>query len=134
MMKVREMTTWADRLLILLIMVISIGVMLFLFFEGQSTAGAASVSVQVDGKEVDRRSIRDLEGQSLLYDTEFGKNLVRVENGKVYILESNCPDKLCILQGKIDRPGQLLVCLPNRFIVEIVDDQAKTPEVDAFLH
>ena len=42
------------------------------------------------------------------------------------IIDINCPDSLCIYQGKISRVGQSLVCLPNKVMIEIkgsfVDD------------
>ncbi len=35
------------------------------------------------------------------------------------ILEADCPDKVCIKDGMIIKPGQSLVCLPNKVVVEI---------------
>ena len=45
----------------------------------------------------------------------------RVEIGEtgVRILDSPCPDKLCIHMGIVDGPGQWIACLPNRVFVRI---------------
>ena len=49
-------------------------------------------------------------------------NKVIIENGYCYMDEAKCPDHLCIKQGKIDKVGQTIVCLPNRVVVTVVDN------------
>ncbi|MCD7837824.1 MAG: NusG domain II-containing protein [Clostridiales bacterium] len=53
-------------------------------------------------------------------------NLVVIEDGAVHMEEADCPDQLCVKQGKIRYAGDSLICLPNRVVVEISgqDDQA----------
>ena len=33
--------------------------------------------------------------------------------------EANCPDHICVRQGKIHYTGQVITCLPNRLTVTI---------------
>lgn len=57
-------------------------------------------------------------------DTEIsvkGKNTVNITGGRVYVSDADCPDKLCIHQGSIDKNGGVIVCLPNKLTVEIGD-------------
>lgn len=49
-----------------------------------------------------------------------GVNTLKITDGFAYMEEASCPDKLCIHQGKINRSGQTIVCLPNRVVVKIV--------------
>jgi len=65
------------------------------------------------------------ENASLVIDNG---NTVVVENGLVYIKNSNCPDKLCEKQ-KIKKSGQSLVCLPNRVCVVIKGGKNETDVV-----
>ncbi|MCD8190072.1 MAG: NusG domain II-containing protein [Clostridiales bacterium] len=53
-------------------------------------------------------------------------NLVVIEDGAVHMEEADCPDQLCVKQGKIRYAGDSLICLPNRVVVEISgeDEQA----------
>lgn len=44
-----------------------------------------------------------------------------VNNGKIRIIESDCPDKICIKTGYISSTGEKIVCLPKKLIVEIED-------------
>lgn len=44
----------------------------------------------------------------------------RVENGTIRFEESDCPDKICIRDGKLHRVGEYAACLPNKITVKIV--------------
>lgn len=46
-------------------------------------------------------------------------NLLVVKNGKVYMKEADCPDKICIQTGIVTELTQTIVCLPNRVVVTI---------------
>ena len=48
-----------------------------------------------------------------------GHNKVVISDGRVWMEEADCPDKLCMAQGKISQPGQTIICLPNRVMVTI---------------
>ena len=40
-----------------------------------------------------------------------GKNMqIEVKNGKVAVTQSDCPDKICVNTGFIDKGGQTAVC------------------------
>ena len=55
-------------------------------------------------------------------DTEIdidGKNTVRIENGQAYMYYADCPDKLCVHQGKTSSKNKSIICLPNRIVVRI---------------
>lgn len=58
--------------------------------------------------------------------------ILRFENGRVRVLESDCPDQVCVLTGWLSRPGQIAACVPGRLLVRIVSDGAVEPgqEVD----
>ena len=44
-------------------------------------------------------------------------NVVAADSSGVWMEEANCPDKLCIHQGKRHISGMPIVCLPNRVTV-----------------
>ena len=48
-------------------------------------------------------------------------NKIVIEDGYCYMEEAECPDHLCIKQGKVNKSGQTIVCLPNRVVVTVVD-------------
>lgn len=73
------------------------------------------VAVRVDGNEVARYSL----SQDGEYPLNGGTNVLRIENGKAYLVSANCPDHLCVKQGKIDQSGETITCLPNRLTVTV---------------
>ncbi len=62
------------------------------------------------------------------YETEFkvevdsGYNIVHIQDGSVWIQDATCPDKVCLHQGKISKDGEIIVCLPNRLMIQIEDN------------
>ena len=35
------------------------------------------------------------------------------------VIEADCPDQLDVKQGYISKVGEVIVCLPNRLVIEI---------------
>ena len=48
-----------------------------------------------------------------------GTNTLVIENGEVYLKNSDCPDHTCERTGKVRYVGQTIVCLPNRLSVTV---------------
>ena len=65
------------------------------------------------------------------YSLNDGSNRLVIEDGRAWIAEADCPDQICVLLGKIDRSGELIVCLPNRLVVTIEGDEE--PQVDGVI-
>ena len=42
-----------------------------------------------------------------------------IEDGWAWLREANCPDKLCVRQGRVRYSGQVITCLPNRLTVTV---------------
>lgn len=59
------------------------------------------------------------EAVTIPLSSDLGTNALKIENGSVRMLESTCPDQVCVHTGIISKAGQTLVCLPNRVVVEI---------------
>lgn len=114
-----------DFLLILAILICSFGI----FFisknklNNEDLTGKKYASIQVNGKEIKRVEInKNNAGYKYSVDTEYGHNLLEFTEDGVKSIEASCPDKIDIKQGLITRPGEIIVCLPNRLVVEIISD------------
>ena len=92
------------------------------FFLGR-TPGAWAV-VRVEGREVARYSL----SQNGVYPLNGGTNVLTVEDGTAAVTEADCPDKICIEQGRVRYTGQCITCLPNKLTVTLEGGDA--PEVD----
>lgn len=60
------------------------------------------------------------EDKEIILD-EDGHNIVKIEGGKVKMVESDCVGQDCIKMPSISGGG-IIVCLPNKVVVRIVSD------------
>ena len=65
-------------------------------------------------------------------ETEAGTitNLLIIENGQCRMEQASCHNQICVNHSPIDSRGEVIVCLPNRVVVEIVGDSGKGGDVD----
>ena len=49
------------------------------------------------------------------------KNKIQIKNHEVFMIKATCPDHLCIKQGKINKKGATIVCLPHHLVVEVIE-------------
>ncbi|MBR1969620.1 MAG: NusG domain II-containing protein [Clostridia bacterium] len=96
---------------------------------GAFTSGGEKVSIYVDGEVYKTLSLK--ENAKVKIETEYGKTTVVIDDGRVYIKETSCPNKLC-QKGEISKAGQSIVCLPNRVSV-LVEGKTKETEADVLL-
>lgn len=87
---------------------------LYAVFNGGAHDGAWAV-VRVNGEEQARYPL----GQNGVYEINGGTNILVIESGSCSISEADCPDKLCVKQGRIHLDGQCIVCLPNKLTVTV---------------
>lgn len=48
-----------------------------------------------------------------------GVSVVQIEKGRIRMISSPCPDKLCVNQGWAEKPGQAIVCVPNQISISV---------------
>lgn len=56
-----------------------------------------------------------------------GVNIISVEYGRICVSEAQCPDQICVQNGWISNGTEMIVCLPNKLVVQLVpaDDMAE---------
>ena len=116
------MITRGDISLIIFILIFSISIFFGFHLYGLAPGKTYAV-IEADGLIVQKISLGnpgpDFETQ---VEGHIGSTRIQLLENKIRILESPCPDKDCVRQGWISRPGQILVCLPNRVLVKITSD------------
>lgn len=76
--------------------------------------------ISMDGEIVDKISLNDLSyTDTLEFKSKFGQNKIIIEHGTIQVIESNCSDHVCEHGLPGAHPGDVIVCLPNRFLIEI---------------
>lgn len=54
---------------------------------------------------------------------DLGCLTVVIRDGKVWVENADCPDKVCEHTGRIGYGGQTIVCLPNEIVIRIIDSE-----------
>lgn len=125
--------TKGDKYLIIFIIVISLVSLIYIKKES-TDYDEKYIVIQVDGEEYKKIYFGpEVIGKKIPIQTEFGYNLIEIGDGKVRVIEADCPDKLDVKQGYISEPGEVIVCLPNRLFIEI-RGQSKDKDVDYISH
>lgn len=108
-----------DKLLIIIIAVVALaGLAVEQLMLPANEGARATVKVQgemfrsidLDVPGTKRISINGVEGLSVF----------ELKDGKIKMISSPCPDKLCIQQGWVSRPGQTIVCVPNAVSISVL--------------
>lgn len=102
------------RDIILIASILLIALIAFLFVELGKEEGARVV-IAVNGEEISSYSLFD----NGTYSLNDGSNILCIENGYAYLTYANCPDKLCVHQGKISKTNEVITCLPNKLTVTV---------------
>lgn len=78
------------------------------------------VRISIDNELYREITLVDGTHETITVDNAYGYNLIQLNDQKVWIEDADCPDKLCVLNGAITNPGEILVCLPHKLVVEII--------------
>ncbi|MHC1748376.1 MAG: NusG domain II-containing protein [Cellulosilyticaceae bacterium] len=86
-------------------------------------------TISVYGKETQKINLTQVHEPKVITveNGRGGVNKIRVENGKIAIIEANCPDHLCVEKGYTSSSLLPVVCLPNGVLIEITEDAHTTP-------
>ena len=101
-----------DFILIGTIVAISLVLLLCVNLTQEEGAG---VVVKINGNEIGRYSL----ATDGTYELNGGTNILAIKDGAAYLSDANCPDNLCVKQGKISKTGQVITCLPNKLTVSV---------------
>lgn len=130
-MRKRLMTKADTNLLIALILLSFIAYALIQYMTVPFTA-EGQVIIKADGKVVQEIALSaDTPAQRINIPGKRDNAVLEIKEGRVRMLEADCPDQVCVKQGWIDRAGQSIVCVPNEIAVYLQGSADEPAEVDA---
>ena len=96
--------------------VIVLAVAVFLgFLPGKQTA-TGQAEIYLNGERI--KTLDMSEDQTFTVSGHY-QNVIRVEDGAVSIIRSDCPGQDCVHSGSIRNAGRILVCLPNGLEIRV---------------
>lgn len=111
-----------DYLLIGLTLLVSLSPWFYTLWQAQQPQPTQLVAVvKIRGEIVDQLELTPGGEKQLItyHPNEDQYNLVEVDGDRIRVKEDNSPDQIAVRTGWINQPGQLLVCLPHQFLIEI---------------
>lgn len=85
------------------------------FYRSRDRGGC--VSIQVDGVEYGRYNL----GTEQV--VEIGEtNRLEIRDGKAFMVYADCPDQLCVRMAPVSELHEMIVCMPNKVVVEVVKE------------
>ncbi len=116
----------ADWILIVVILAVTAGIFCWRWANRQEGTQAV---VTIDGRETARYDLS--EDREEMIETEYGRNHLVISEGAAEVTEADCPDKVCMREGRIRWSGQTIVCLPHRLVISV--EGKGEPEIDGLV-
>ncbi|WP_368901627.1 NusG domain II-containing protein [Oceanobacillus oncorhynchi] len=124
---------WDVILVILLVLLSFLPIGIFVLQQSQY---AEEDSVNVAVITVDNEIVEEIQltGNTETREIEIevsdhDNNIIEVDNERIHIKSATCSDQICVRTGYISRPGQKIVCLPHKLVVEIQSDSGETEDM-----
>ncbi|MBL4935238.1 NusG domain II-containing protein [Clostridium sp. YIM B02515] len=115
-----------DIVVIVVLLVIALGSSTAAFINSHRNFNNKYVEIEVKGKLFKKLPLDNSSNERITIDTDLGKNVIEISNGKVRISDADCRDQICIKDGSINKPGDILVCLPHKVVVQIKGENSDT--------
>ncbi len=100
--------------------VILLALVIYLLYTFVYGKEGAFVQVQSDGKGLAVYALHENREVPIVYGENEGSNILVIADGKAYVKEADCPDKLCVKQKSISRTGEAIVCLPHKLVITVI--------------
>lgn len=115
-----------DIILIVMLVAIACVLSMILYIKNEDS-DILTVEVSVDGQVIDTYPLGTDEKYNTQCQLDIGNYLV-IEGGYVYLKDADCPDKLCVKQGRISKAGESIICLPHHLVIRIVGESSNETE------
>ena len=113
----------ADIILVISLVILTLVTSIFIY--KKQTSNKIYVEVSINGEFTNKYSID--ENIEIMLKTG---NVLVIKDGNVCISNADCPDGLCVKQGTISKANESIICLPNKLVVRIVEDNTSLNKDD----
>lgn len=100
----------------------------------QTHSGQRRVFIEVDKRVVQRFMLGEKTlPQEISISLPEGEARLEMKGGRVRMLAMKrkiCPKGICSQMGWIGRPGEMIICMPNRLVVRIEASKGEVGEFD----
>jgi len=89
--------------------------------------------ITINGIEVDRFALYEGASKVITYTEADGLtgrqfNIVEIDGERVRVQRDNSPDQIGVNMGWASRPGQVIIVLPHRFLIHVIEEHPASYE------
>lgn len=114
------------RLEIIAILTLIIFAVISLFIKNILTQNESSdnISIYVNSKKIDEiNGVKidiNVDNTFMIGDLDSNYNIIEIKDKKVRCIDSNCPDKICVKHGYLNKEidNDMIVCAPHRLLIK----------------
>lgn len=81
-----------------------------------------TVHVVQDGNVLYTFDLSRQDDQDIRVEYEGRTNIIQIQDGRIRMLEADCPDHICMQMGWLDSAAPI-VCLPNHLVIQFASSQ-----------
>ena len=118
-----------DILVIFSIVFVSVAIVVSMF--NKETSDDLIAVIKYDGNIVSEYKLSSIDKPQLETIEKDLKLTIKLERDGVTVIESQCHNKICVNTGKIDKAGEVVVCLPAKVTVELMNKEELYNGLDA---
>ena len=118
-----------DWIIIGIVLLIAGSVYIWNMINEKNQSDELFADIYYNGELFERVDVNEQE--TVTVETEIGMNVIQIDHGKVTMIEADCPDKICLDTGTIEKANRSIVCLPNKVHVQITGNMEE--EIDAIV-
>lgn len=106
-------------------------VIVFIVFSVLYQSHGSTIAITRDGELYGKYNLSQDQTIAIENTDHQVTNTLQIRDGEAKMIGADCPDKLCMHQKAISVSKENIVCLPNRIVVTVEDDD--TEGLDGFV-
>jgi len=121
-----------ELIIIIALLIVSL---VFIYFSNNASNKEAKKVIEIQvGSQIYRRvAIKSNDYKEIIpIKSNLGLNVLKIYNGGVEMIESDCGNSVCINTGFINGIDEMIVCLPHEILVQIkgIDEKEGEKGID----
>lgn len=124
-----KLFTKGDKIIVILILITAMAT--YVAFAAFIADGSPeAVQIFVDGSLYASYNLNDIkEAKKVEILSVYGKNTLKITADGAEMVDADCPDKTDVRAGRITKPGQVIICAPNKVLVKLMGIDNKIDKV-----
>lgn len=119
--KKSRMKPWDFIILLILILASFTPLVIFSVQQANQQTVSYSAILKVDGQQIKSFPLSNNQKHyTYKYtDADGDYNLIEIDHEQIRIKQASCLDQICVQRGWIKKPGETIVCLPHKLVIEV---------------